>query len=85
MRAELAESKASGEVAAIYAEVRRLCAVPYVSSLQRHLATHGIAHGQAGNNVSVLPNGVGVLLVREKTWPKVDCESASRRWLARCL
>lgn len=39
MRAELAESKASGEVAAIYAEVRRLCAVPYVSSLQRHLAT----------------------------------------------
>jgi hypothetical protein len=37
--AELAERDAAGEIAAIYAEIRRLWAVPYVSSLQRHLAT----------------------------------------------
>jgi hypothetical protein len=36
--AELAERDAAGEVAAIYAAIRRLWAVPYVSSLQRHLA-----------------------------------------------
>jgi len=36
---ELQERDATGEVAAIYAEIRRLWAVPYVSSLQRHLAT----------------------------------------------
>ena len=36
--AELAERDAAGEIAAIYAEIRRLWAVPYVSSLQRHLA-----------------------------------------------
>ena len=39
MRAELPEAEAGGEIAPIYAEIRRLCAVPYVSSLQRHLAT----------------------------------------------
>jgi hypothetical protein len=37
--AELAERDAHGEIARIYAEIRRLWAVPYVSSLQRHLAT----------------------------------------------
>jgi hypothetical protein len=37
--AELREADATGEIAAIYAEIRRLWAVPYVSSLQRHLAT----------------------------------------------
>jgi hypothetical protein len=37
--AELREADARGAVAAIYAEIRRLWAVPYVSSLQRHLAT----------------------------------------------
>jgi hypothetical protein len=37
--AELRETDATGEIAAIYAEIRRLWAVPYVSSLQRHLAT----------------------------------------------
>jgi len=37
--AELAERDAAGEIAAIYAEIRRLWAAPYVSSLQRHLAT----------------------------------------------
>jgi len=36
---ELSETDASGEIAAIYAEIRRLWAVPYVSSMQRHLAT----------------------------------------------
>jgi hypothetical protein len=36
---ELQERDATGEIAAIYAEIRRLWAVPYVSSLQRHLAT----------------------------------------------
>jgi len=39
MLAELAERDASGDVARIYAEIRELCAVPYVSSMQRHLAT----------------------------------------------
>jgi hypothetical protein len=39
MLAELREADARGEIAAIYAEIRRLWAVPYVSSLQRHLAT----------------------------------------------
>jgi hypothetical protein len=37
--AELREREATGEIAAIYDEIRRLWAVPYVSSLQRHLAT----------------------------------------------
>jgi len=37
--AELREADATGEIAGIYAEIRRLWAVPYVSSLQRHLAT----------------------------------------------
>jgi hypothetical protein len=37
--AELLERDATGEIAAIYAELRRLCGVPYVSSMQRHLAT----------------------------------------------
>jgi len=39
MMAEIAESEAHGELAQIYAEVRRYCAVPYVSSLQRYVAT----------------------------------------------
>ena len=39
MLPELAETEAEGELARIYAEIRDLCAVPYVSSLQRHLAT----------------------------------------------
>jgi hypothetical protein len=39
MLAELPEPDARGEIAGIYAEIRRLWAVPYVSSLQRHLAT----------------------------------------------
>jgi hypothetical protein len=39
MLAELRESDATGEQARIYAEIRRLWGVPYVSSLQRHLAT----------------------------------------------
>jgi hypothetical protein len=36
---ELQERDATGAITAIYAEIRRLWAVPYVSSLQRHLAT----------------------------------------------
>jgi len=39
MLAELHERDAAGEIAKIYAEIRRFWAVPYVSSLQRHLAT----------------------------------------------
>ncbi|HEY7038747.1 MAG TPA: hypothetical protein VID28_07850 [Methylomirabilota bacterium] len=39
MLAELREADATGDVAAIYEQIRRLWAVPYVSSLQRHLAT----------------------------------------------
>jgi hypothetical protein len=39
MMAEIPESEASGELACIYEELRRYCAVPYVSSLQRHVAT----------------------------------------------
>ena len=52
--------------------------------LQRHLALHGIAHGQEGNNVSALPR-VGVLLVRDAAWPRADCAAPSRKWLALCL
>lgn len=36
---ELPEAHASGELAAIYAEIRMVSGVPYVSSLQRYLAT----------------------------------------------
>lgn len=39
MLEELAESQASGDIAAIYAQIREHTALPYVSSLQRHLAT----------------------------------------------
>jgi hypothetical protein len=39
MLAELSEDVATGEIAGIYDEIRHLWAVPYVSSLQRHLAT----------------------------------------------
>jgi len=39
MLAELQERDATGEIAVIYEEIRRFWAVPYVSSLQRHLAT----------------------------------------------
>lgn len=37
--AELAESEVTGELARIYDEIRIYCGVPYVSSLQRHVAT----------------------------------------------
>jgi hypothetical protein len=37
--AELAEDQAKGELAGIYDEIRHFSAVPYVSSLQRYLAT----------------------------------------------
>ena len=36
---ELPERDARGEIATIYDEIRRFCGVPYVSSMQRHLAT----------------------------------------------
>ena len=39
MLAELSETQAEGEIADIFAEVRRLFAVPYVSAIYRHLAT----------------------------------------------
>lgn len=39
MLPELPESVADGEIAAIYEELKTLCAIPYVSSMQRHLAT----------------------------------------------
>lgn len=37
--ADLPEHAADGRIAEIYAEIRHYCAVPYVSSLQRQLAT----------------------------------------------
>ena len=37
---EVSEAEAAGETAAIYGEIRRTCAVPYVSSLFRHLAAY---------------------------------------------
>ena len=37
--AELPEDHATGEIAVIYEEIRRFSGVPYVSSLQRYLAT----------------------------------------------
>lgn len=39
MMEELPESEATGRLAEIYEEVRRYCGVPYVSSMQRYLAT----------------------------------------------
>ncbi len=39
MLAEIPESRAAGELARIYEEMRVYCAVPYVSTLQRHVAT----------------------------------------------
>ena len=39
MLTELVERDATGEIAVIYDEIRRFCAVPYVSSIHRHLAT----------------------------------------------
>jgi hypothetical protein len=39
MLAELSEASATGRIAEIYAEIRRFSGVPYVSSLQRYLAT----------------------------------------------
>lgn len=39
MLAELSEARATGAIAEIFAEVRRLFAVPYVSAIYRHLAT----------------------------------------------
>jgi hypothetical protein len=39
MLAELSEAEATGDIARIYADIRRLCAVPYVSAIYRHLAT----------------------------------------------
>lgn len=39
MLAELREADATGDIAAIYEQIRGLWGVPYVSSLQRHLAT----------------------------------------------
>jgi len=39
MLPELDEAKATGDVATIYREIRETTFVPYVSSLQRHLAT----------------------------------------------
>ncbi|MYE02043.1 MAG: hypothetical protein F4Y03_12355 [Alphaproteobacteria bacterium] len=37
---EVAEAEASGDIAAVYEEIRRTYAVPYVSSLFRHLAVY---------------------------------------------
>lgn len=37
--AEISEEEASGDLARIYEEMRHFCAVPYVSTLQRHVAT----------------------------------------------
>jgi hypothetical protein len=39
MLAELSEESATGRIAEIYDEIRRFSGVPYVSSLQRYLAT----------------------------------------------
>ena len=39
MLPELPESQATGRIADIYDDIRRFSGVPYVSSLQRYLAT----------------------------------------------
>ena len=39
MLAEIDEKAATGEIAAIFEDVRRLWGVPYVSAIHRHLAT----------------------------------------------
>ncbi len=37
---EVAEAEAAGDIALVYEEIRRTYAVPYVSSLFRHLAIY---------------------------------------------
>ena len=37
---EVAETGTTGDIALVYEEIRRTCAVPYVSSLFRHLAAY---------------------------------------------
>ena len=39
MLAEINENDATGEIARIFAEIRHLWGVPYVSAIHRHLAT----------------------------------------------
>ena len=39
MMKEIPEGQETGDLVAIYADLRQFCAVPYVSSLQRHVAT----------------------------------------------
>ena len=37
---EVAEAETTGDIALVYGEIRRTYAVPYVSSLFRHVATY---------------------------------------------
>ena len=50
--AELPEDQATGELAVIYDEIRRFSAVPYVSSLQRYLATMPVLSGLAPASIA---------------------------------
>ena len=59
MLPELVESKAQGEIAEIYAQIRSTCAVPYVSSLQRHLATRPGGSNGLGRPWRPFRSGIG--------------------------
>jgi hypothetical protein len=62
---ELLEHQATGEIAVIYDEVRRFSGVPYVSSLQRYLATMpGVLEWAWGAIRPALASGV----IQETGW-----------------
>lgn len=58
MLTELSETDASGEIAIIFAEIRKLYAVPYVSSIHRHMATRpGVLEWAWGSVAPAFRNG----------------------------
>jgi len=66
---EVAEAEATGDVALVYEEIRRTYAVPYVSSLFRHLAVHpGLLPWAWGIVRPALLSGA----VQRLAWQRVD-------------
>ena len=66
---EVSEAEAAGEIAVIYGEIRRTCAVPYVSSLFRHLAVYP---GLLPWTWRILRPGLLSGAVQQLAWRRVD-------------
>lgn len=80
--AELREDQATGEIGVIYEEIRRFSGVPYVSSLQRYLATlPGVLEWAWGAVRPAMASGViaetGWRLAREVRIPPLPSVSAA--------